>query len=84
MVVAIIALSTLWAAGTASFLRQDKEATLKRVISEIRSARKAGRVGDFSMRGMFKQYIRRDFHPGEVDDYELARDYLDSVGRLHA
>jgi predicted metal-dependent hydrolase len=84
MVVAIIALSTLWAAGTASFIAQDEDASWKRVVGEIIAARRSGRVGNFEMLDMFKTYIRRDFHPDEVDDYELAQQYLESVGRLHA
>ena len=84
MVAAMILLTSMWTMGVASFLRQDEDATLGRLWRELRVARKEGHVGSGRMFSMFKAYFRRDFHPDQVDDYELARSYLEAVGRLAA
>jgi predicted metal-dependent hydrolase len=84
MVAAFLVLSGLWTAGTVSFLRQDPDVDLRRILGELQAARSKGRVGSFRMVGMFFDYLRPGFHPDQVDDYEIAREYLASVGRLAA
>lgn len=80
MVAAMIILTSLWTMGVVSFLRQDEEATPRRIFGEVRRALQSGRIGKFKMARMFVDYMRRDFHPDDVDDYALAQDYLASVG----
>ena len=84
MLIAMALLTGLWTWGMVSFLRQDRETNWRRSLREMIQIRRAGPIGNFQMLGMFFDYMRPGFHPDQVDDYALARDYLDSVGRLHA
>ncbi len=94
--IAGLALSTImlaggWAVGTVVLLRQDRlgwRELLRQARESARNdpRRKAGGRGtlrDVFLRGI-RDYLRRDFHPNDNDNYELAQDYLEGAGLLGA
>jgi len=82
MLAAFLVISGLWTAGSISLLRQDPDVSLRRVVDEYRGMEIPGNVGSFRMLGMLVDYLTPGFHPDQLDDYQIARDYLASVGRL--
>lgn len=89
LLLALIALTRFWAAGTQHMLREEGK-----LGTDLRAAAQAARNNprlqlEKKRRGeMFRQavleYLRPGFHPDDIDDYELARNYLASIGRLEA
>jgi predicted metal-dependent hydrolase len=85
--IALAGLLTSWRAGTKHLMRQEaKRGTdLKSLGAWLkenpRIKQEEGRRKDM-FREAILDYLRPDFHPDQVDDYALARDYLASVGRL--
>lgn len=78
MLVASLYLATWWTLGTAMLLRQDGIGFLefRRRLKRLRGGLSQRRIGrDVFARGI-RAYLRRDFHPWEVDDLHLAVDYL--------
>ncbi len=81
LAIATIMLGGFWVAATSMLLWQDPQATLKRLLDDRK--RLAGRspiLGTF-VRGI-ADYVRRDFHPLDDDDLELARKYLVQAGMM--
>jgi predicted metal-dependent hydrolase len=76
LVMATVLLAGFWLAATTMLLRQDGLG-LSRIRREL---------GDFDRRegvikrvflGGIRDYLRRDFHPAQHDNYDLARTYLE-------
>lgn len=65
-----------WLAGTRHLMKQ--EPTEKRTVSraEIAEARKHNVLLNGEFLGAFVDYLRRDFHPSQNDNYHLAREWL--------
>jgi predicted metal-dependent hydrolase len=84
---ALVGLTRFWSEGTKHFLREEAK-----MGTDLRAAAKAARENprlqlERKRRGeMFRdailEYLRPGFHPDDIDDYELARAYLSSIGRL--
>ncbi|MBX7190548.1 MAG: metal-dependent hydrolase [Sandaracinaceae bacterium] len=84
---ALVGLTRFWAEGTRHFLREEEK-----LGTDLRAAAKAARENprlqeEKRRRGeMFRhailEYLKPGFHPDDIDDYELARSYLESIGRL--
>ena len=79
LAVATALLGTFWMLGTATFLVQDKDATIKKIIADARQARTGELWGRVFGHGI-RQYFRRDFHPREMQLDAFATEYLKSVG----
>ncbi len=87
LALALIGLMRFWTQATKHFLREEKK-----LGTDLRAAAKAARENPRLQqegerrREMFKtailEYLRPGFHPDQIDDYELARAYLASIGRL--
>lgn len=84
---ASLLLGGFWAAGTVSVLvRESRTLGWKRIWQEAKTLgqwrKQTGRKG--IVREVFatgiKEYLARDFHPNQTDDYPLAQAYLSSVG----
>lgn len=80
-------LFAFWAVFTSALLRQEK-ARGTDVAAYRKHAERDPRLiaEDERRRKMFREafleYLQRDFHPDQNDDYALAAEYLASVGRL--
>jgi hypothetical protein len=72
---ATMTLTSFWILGTTTLLRQDGLS-----FREIRRELKRLQGDDPIFRRVFlrgiREYIRRDFHPSQNDNYHLARDYF--------
>jgi predicted metal-dependent hydrolase len=78
--VATVTLAGFWFAATTMLLAQDDALSLES-FREVTRARKAQGVAERSIaRDVFwagiQAYVRRDFHPTQLDNDALARDYL--------
>ena len=80
LAMAIALLLGFWRSATEMLLAQEDISK-----EQIRAERKAARARGQNKRFVFcavAQYLRRDFHPDQVDNDALAHDYLRSIGRL--
>jgi predicted metal-dependent hydrolase len=80
LVMATATLGSFWAMATTMLLVQDRlmgERVVLRRAAELQHENPLHRR--VFARGI-REYIRRDFHPSQNDTYELAREYLESVG----
>jgi predicted metal-dependent hydrolase len=80
MALATVTLAGFWAAATLMFLAEDG-ALDRASVSELRRAREAAGMPERSIaRDVFLagllSYLRPDFHPTQIDNEALARDYL--------
>lgn len=83
MLLATATLGGFWVLGSAWLMATDPEMTLPDLVRDYQ--RLAARRSSASlMREAVGEYLRRDFHPDQHDDYYLAEAYLRSVGRLAA
>jgi predicted metal-dependent hydrolase len=87
MFAALAGLMLSWRAATKHLLAQEaKRGTDLESRAEwarenpVMRAENARRADMF--RRALRDYLRRDFHPDQKDDYALARGYLESIGRL--
>lgn len=79
LVVASLTLFGFWIAATTMLMRQEPRRVRRRAVGEIREARTLlGAMGPEFARAML-DYLRRDFHPSQKDDWHLAERYLDEV-----
>ena len=87
LAVASMILGTFWFSGTCLLLWQESRlrgfARVREDLRRMRQFRKErGRRGiliEVFARGI-REYLRRDFHPNDQDNYELAMQYLRSEG----
>lgn len=83
MVLATALLMGFWALGTTMLLRQEKIGW-RETLRQMRSARKANPVlSRVFVRGI-REYLRRDFHPWQNDNLEVARRTLAELERSAA
>ena len=87
MLLAFVGLMAFWTAGTQVLLRQEAARGVD-MRARLAAARRDPRLrGEHVrrrelLRRAIGQYLRPGFHPDQNDDYELARAYLASIGRL--
>ncbi len=84
MIAAFLVISGLWTVSALSLMRDDPDVSVARLVKDYRGMEVPGNVGSFRMLGMLVDYLAPGFHPDQLDDYQIARDYLASVGRLEA
>jgi predicted metal-dependent hydrolase len=85
MAFSTITLGISWAIGARMLLRQDgmSRTEMKAEMKLLREARSEGERGGIAQRVFLRgirEYLRRDFHPSQHDNYHLAADYLRSAG----
>lgn len=73
-----------WTYSTITLLRQEPELDLARLLSEGRRAVEARQLGGQKMASAFLTYLAPDFHPAQMPNAELARAYLERIGRVSA
>jgi len=79
MVIAASLFVGFWWTGAAMLLRQEKGLSLGRLARERREGRKRGMLGPEDLVRAFRTYLRRDFHPSQNDNYDLARRYFEGI-----
>jgi len=87
MLLATLGLMTFWAIASRDLLAQERARG-----TDLRAAARAagsdpkliaeGARRRALLRGAFVDYLRPSFHPDQHDNYDLARAYLASIGRL--
>jgi len=90
MIFAALLLGTFWFMATRMLLRQDgidwREA--RRQLRALRSSEATGHEDHGIVKNVFgkgiRAYLRRDFHPDQVDDYHLAEAFLAGFERRQA
>ncbi len=76
MVVATTTLVGFWFLGAAMLLRQEPNLSLRQIFSQFRVAMQANPLGRrVFLRGL-REYLRRDFHPWQTDNWALAKAHL--------
>ena len=87
MAFATVTLLAFWVIGARELLRQeaergtDLEAHARIAEQNDVLQRERAQRGPMFMRAIV-EYLQRDFHPDRRDNYELARAYLERIGRL--
>lgn len=84
LVAAVIMLWGFWAYFTIELLRQEPEFELRRIAREWMTRGVDGQGPSVTMPLAFLQYLAPGFHPNRIANDELAREYLRSIGRIHA
>lgn len=84
---ALVGLTRFWAEGTKHLLREEKKhgtdlGTSARRMRESPRMQAEGARRREMFRDAILEYLKPGFHPDQVDDYGLARGYLESIGRL--
>ncbi|MFN7134777.1 MAG: metal-dependent hydrolase [Myxococcales bacterium] len=77
--VATVMLGGFWMLGTAMLLKQDPEATLKRILEDRRKLKGRTPLLRVFVGGILR-YVRPSFHPNQENDLGVARDYLQRAG----
>ncbi|MEM6295972.1 MAG: metal-dependent hydrolase [Myxococcota bacterium] len=80
LVVAAGLLMTFWRSATRMLLAQE-DISKAQIAAERKAARARGQNNGFLLKAI-ASYLRPGFHPDQVDNDEMARDYLRSIGRL--
>lgn len=84
MALATVLLLGFWGLGTTMFLRQEKVG-LRQTVRELRELRELRQhnpiLRTVFLRGI-QEYLRRDFHPWDLDNLALARDYLAGLSKV--
>lgn len=73
-----------WTYSTLTLLRQEPELSLARLAHEGQQAVAARQLGGQKMASAFLTYLAPDFHPSQMANDQLARDYLARIGRVEA
>jgi len=83
MGIATVGLAAFWIAATTHLLVQDRRAgrPLRRHDLDRIKTRKRSIARDVFAAGL-RAYVRRDFHPNDVDDYALAEQFLNDAGMV--
>jgi len=74
--VATAGLVPIWATVTASLLAQDRLPPA-RLLAELRELHRQGILGEQVFARALREYLPRDFHPLDRDNYPMVRDFLD-------
>jgi predicted metal-dependent hydrolase len=85
LAMATINLIGWWVVGTTTLLRQDGVSLAEvrrqmRAIARERAGQDDGPIATRVFGRGIREYLRRDFHPRQNDNYALARDYLARAG----
>ena len=80
LVVAAGLLMTFWRSATRMLLAQE-DISKKQIAAERKAARARGQNNSFLLEAI-GSYLRPNFHPDQIDNDAMARDYLRSIGRL--
>lgn len=80
LAIAVILLLSFWRSATAMLLAQE-DISKAQIAKERKAARARGQNKRFVLSAL-ASYLRPGFHPDQVDNDQLARDYLQSIGRL--
>ena len=73
-----------WVFATITLMRQEPELGLERFLTEARRAVESRQLGGRKMAHAFWTYLAPDFHPSNIPNAALARDYLTRIGRVSA
>jgi predicted metal-dependent hydrolase len=79
MAIAIAMLGGFWIAATGMLLRQDGVTPAAR-RAELAGLRDRDPIAKRVFLRGIREYVRRDFHPSDNDNYHLAREFLASEG----
>jgi predicted metal-dependent hydrolase len=79
MAIAIAMLGGFWVAATKMLLRQDG-VTKEAARAEMARLRERSPIAKRVFLRGIREYVRRDFHPSDNDNYHLARDFLAREG----
>jgi predicted metal-dependent hydrolase len=80
LAVATLCLGGFWLAATAMLLWQDRRRGRRDALRQWREVSRRRLIGEgLFLRGI-REYTRRDFHPSQIDNLELAREYLAAAG----
>jgi uncharacterized protein len=79
-VIALGLLMPIWYLAARHLLRQE-DISREELKADREEARRLGGDRRYLI-GALQDYIRRDFHPDDTDDYHLAAEWLASAGRL--
>jgi predicted metal-dependent hydrolase len=80
LAVATLCLGGFWLAGTSMLLRQDRRQGRRGAIRQWREVSRRSLIGErLFLRGI-REYVRRDFHPSQIENLDLARNYLAGAG----
>lgn len=82
MVMAVLLLMGFWHSATKMLLSQE-DISPAEIRAEQRDARERGQNKSFILRAI-ASYLRPGFHPDQIDNDHLAREYLEQIGRLAA
>ncbi|MFO0659440.1 MAG: metal-dependent hydrolase [Polyangiaceae bacterium] len=80
LIVAATLLGGFWAAATLMLLAQEDLDTLKKIPAELEARKDHEPIAKKVFVRGIKAYLRRDFHPSQLDNMHLATEYLASVG----
>jgi predicted metal-dependent hydrolase len=75
---------SFWTMGAVTLLRQEKGLSLRTMLQQRREAKKRGMVGGTDITKAFIEYLKPGFHPSQKDNYHLAKNYFESLGRAAA
>ncbi len=84
LVAATALLVGFWTYASLTLLRQEPELDLARLAREGRTAFATRQVGGQKMASAFLTYLAPGFHPSQIANQQLARDYLERIGRVAA
>ncbi|MCA9689644.1 MAG: metal-dependent hydrolase [Nannocystaceae bacterium] len=79
MALATLAFVAFWISGTIMFLRQEPDVNGRELLRQLGQMRRRHPiVRRVFLRGI-REYLRRDFHPWDNDNHQLAARYLEGV-----
>lgn len=81
LVIGALTLLGFWTIATRHLLAQD-ETPSREIAKQRKNMREIGQSKGFMWKAIV-DYLRPDFHPDQHDNYGLARNYLEKLGRLH-
>jgi predicted metal-dependent hydrolase len=80
LLIAILTLGGFLILGTIMLVAQEDRG-FRRALSALLTGVKERRVPDEGMRGAFRAYLRRDFHPNDIDNRHLAEAFFEQLDR---
>lgn len=80
LLLATVTLVGFWVVATTLLMRQEGLGWAE-IRRQAREARGKGHLFDGTIARAFRDYLRRDFHPSQVPNGHLAREYLERIGR---
>lgn len=84
LALATIGLAGFWAAAMIMLLEQDRRAGRRGALAQWKKVPKRPSITQRVFLRGIREYLRRDFHPSQLDNTQLAEDYLARVGLTSA